>query len=139
MFPALWFYSAEEANDPQGKPNAEIDLSEIFGDPNTWYTTLHPGGNLGADSVDPSGWHTYGMLWEPNQLQFYRDGQLLYTATTAQASYFNDLKLAIRVDFAMDAPWFAASAHSDSTTTSMQMQIDYIRQYSALPFQTGTG
>jgi hypothetical protein len=34
----------------------------------------------------------------------------------------------------MDAPWFSSSAHSDTTTQSMQMQIDYIRQYDALPF-----
>jgi hypothetical protein len=78
------------------------------------------------------------MLWEPDLMQFYRDDHLLYTLSGPQASWFNNLHMAIRVNFAMDAPWFSAAAHSDSTTNStMQMQIDYIRHYDQLPFQAG--
>jgi beta-glucanase (GH16 family) len=141
IFPAMWFYSAHESADPQGKATAEIDLLEIFGDPNRWHINIHGASSFeaGSQTADTSGWHTYGMLWEPDLLQFYRDGHLLYTVTGPQASYFNDLELAIRVNFSMDAPWFPPSSQSDGSTQSMQMQIDYIRQYSELPYQTGTG
>jgi beta-glucanase (GH16 family) len=137
MFPAMWFYSANESADPTGKSTAEIDLYEIFGTPDKWSTTLHGAGttDVGTQSVDTAGWHTYGMNWQKDTLQFFEDGKMVCQATPQQASYFNDLHMAVRVNFAMDAPWFPASAHSDSTTlSSMHMQIDYIRQYSELPF-----
>jgi ABC-type transporter MlaC component len=140
MFPAMWFYSARGGADPQGKGSAEIDLFEMFGKPNEWYTATHPGGGVGSETDDTSEWHTYGMLWESDLLQFYRDEELLYSVTGPEASYFNNVPMAIRVNFAMDAPWFDASRHSDSSTpSSMYMQIDYIRQYAELPFLTGTG
>lgn len=135
-FPAMWFYSANESGDAQGKSSAEIDLSEIFGTPGKWSTTLHGAGttNVGTHTADTTGWHTYGMNWQKDLLQFYEDGQVIYTVTGAAASYFNDLKMSIRVNFSMDAPWFPASSHSDSTTPShMDMQIDYIRQYDTFP------
>lgn len=137
-FPAMWFYSANESGDAQGKSMAEIDLYEIFGTPGKWSTTLHGAGttNVGTttDPASVDGWHTYGMNWQPNLLQFFEDGKLIYQVTGAAASYYNDLKMAIRVNFAMDAPWFPTSAHSDGTTPSpMEMQIDYIRQYDVPP------
>jgi beta-glucanase (GH16 family) len=72
MFPAMWFYSADESADAQGKSTAEIDLYEVFGQPNEWHTNLHPGSEVGVTNADTAGWHTYGMLWEKDTLQFMK-------------------------------------------------------------------
>ena len=31
-----------------------------------------------------SGWHTYGLLWEPGSLTWYLDGQVVYTFTGSE-------------------------------------------------------
>lgn len=129
MFPALWFYNSMGGP----KPNAEIDLFEIFGTPNRWTTTLHPGPEVGAASEDTAGWHVYGMDWQPTYLRFYRDGVLKWQATGSNATYF-DVPMGIRINYAMDANWFPpANKSSGATPSPMTMEIDYVSVYDIKP------
>ena len=34
-------------------------------------------------TTDFTGWHVYGVLWQPGSIQFYYDGKLQQTATVA--------------------------------------------------------
>ena len=73
----MWFYSAD-ANLNPGKPSAEIDLYEIFGNPNQWHTSIH-GSRVpksAVQTVDTASWHTYGMNWQNDLLQFFEDGKM---------------------------------------------------------------
>jgi hypothetical protein len=145
MFPALWMYSSDLGNDPQGKSSAEVDVLEMFGQPNLVNTTIimkgtsyDPGNAYAVPgspfSEDTSGWHTYGYDRQPGFLKFYYDGVLMATITGSDAAWFNGVNMDVMINFAMDAPWFGSGNMSDGTTPSpMNMDIDYVRVYTTKP------
>lgn len=143
MFPALWFYSSLLGNDPQAKGRSEIDLVEIYGNPGgsnvvtTLIRGMTDGTNVGVSQHGPangdtSGWHTYGMDWQPTYINVYVDNVLLYSIGGVEATWFS-APMDIYMNFAMDAPWFAANLSDGTTPSPMSMNIDYIRVYDIKP------
>jgi beta-glucanase (GH16 family) len=59
-WPAIWMLPENGAWPP------EIDIMENYGSTPTDLT---------------SGWHTYGLLWEPGSLTWYLDGKVVFTYT----------------------------------------------------------
>jgi beta-glucanase (GH16 family) len=83
-WPALWLLPENGTWPP------EIDIMENYGSANQIECTVHWGTtNQEADQdvTSPtdltSGWHTYGLLWEPGSLTWYLDGKVVYTYTGA--------------------------------------------------------
>jgi beta-glucanase (GH16 family) len=81
-WPALWMLPENGAWPP------EVDIMENYGSANQIECTVHWGTtNQEADQEvnSPtdltSGWHTYGLLWEPGSLTWYLDGKVVYTYT----------------------------------------------------------
>jgi beta-glucanase (GH16 family) len=79
-WPALWLLPQNGSWPP------EIDIMENYGTPNLMEATLHWGASdqvayrdVISSSDLTSGWHTYGLLWEPGSLTWYLDGQVVYT------------------------------------------------------------
>jgi len=139
MFPALWLYAAPVT--PDNKGGAEIDVLEMFGAPNTINTGLHmlynnnTGSNvaLGSQTIDTTQWHTFGLDRQPGWLRFYLDGTLIYQVTGANASWYTGVPMCVRMNYAMDAPWFG-SLLSDSTTPSpLLMNVDYVTIWATKP------
>lgn len=135
MFPALWFYAARDKN-PTAQAAAEIDLFEIFGDGSggPWFSTLHDSATqsnvVQVQSLDTSQWHTYGIDWTAEKMDFYYDRQLTSSAKPDTVRFFIGAKMAIRVDFVMDATFFDSGNLSDaSTPDTLRLDLDYIRQY----------
>jgi beta-glucanase (GH16 family) len=139
MFPALWFYSAYQAN-TSAQSQAEIDLLEIFGNAggSPWVTTLHERGSSGSGQQqavssrgdDTTQWHTYGLHWTASALQLYLDRRPVGTVTGAEASYFAECAMSIRLDYSMNATWFAPGNAADSSTPDrLTMEVDYVRKY----------
>ncbi|HLO77181.1 MAG TPA: family 16 glycosylhydrolase [Magnetospirillum sp.] len=87
LWPAFWTMSEAYRWPP------EIDVMEILGDqPDDVVTTYHyqpPGGSLqstGSDTVIAGlrdGFHTYGVLWEPDRLVWFVDGVQVFTTDQA--------------------------------------------------------
>jgi beta-glucanase (GH16 family) len=109
-WPALWLLPQSQAWPP------EIDMMENWGTSSTIRTTLHwstPSGpqQAGEQVTSPTslttGWHTYGLLWEPGSITWYLDGEPVdsYTgsAVPSQPMYF-------LANLAIDGP--AASSSS---------------------------
>ena len=146
MFPALWLYAkttpdtSPDFGVPVERQAAEIDLFEAFGVANRWATTLHrkggdqlgPTDNLGARTEDIQGWHTYALEWKPTSLRVFRDGQALYEVPRDVASFF-DVDMAIRMNVAVDAPWFGPTEKSNGSVSELAMDIDYVRVYRSKP------
>jgi beta-glucanase (GH16 family) len=82
MWPALWMLPA---NNAQVLP--EIDLMEIIGTGTTqplvsFHPATGPVENLGVKTSDlSSGWHTFGLDWEPGSLTWYIDGSAVFAVT----------------------------------------------------------
>jgi serralysin len=143
MFPAIWLYATRGNTNPDNKGGAEIDIMEIFGDPTRWDTTLHYRDNannavrtnlhVATTTSDPTQWHTYAIDWQPDHLAFYLDNTLIATITGPDATWY-DTPMSLRLNYALDAPWFPTNHKTNATTpTTMHMDIDYIRVYPQHP------
>jgi beta-glucanase (GH16 family) len=133
MFPAWWLYNARGGP----KTSAEIDILEIFGDVGNAYSTSMHGlvsTTIASFTTDTNNWHTYGMDWQPTYLRFYRDHVQIAEVTGAPAAWF-DVPMGLRINFAMNAPWFSGVNKSDvSTPSPMNMEVDYVKVWDVLPF-----
>ncbi len=94
-WPALWLLPVNRAWPP------EIDMMENWGSSNAIQSTVYwgtPGDPQQAHQEFTSnnnlttGWHTYGLRWEPGSLTWYLDGQVVDTFSgnkvPSQAMYF---------------------------------------------------
>src|SRR6185312_2776432 len=122
-WPAFWLVPADGSWPP------ELDIMEqLSGSPNVAYTTSHSGASntaVGAANYipDPSGFHTYGVLWTPTELAWYVDGvEVFETATPSDM----DKPMYMIVNMAVGG-W---SGTPD--WTSADMAVDYVRAY-AIP------
>jgi beta-glucanase (GH16 family) len=109
-WPAFWLVGAGDGSSPGWPDYGEIDVTEIYGSkPDISESNFHKAdgqigaqnvnvGNLASDSnginINPpnafvagatNDWHTYGINWTANRLDWYIDGVLVrsYTAKTA--------------------------------------------------------
>jgi beta-glucanase (GH16 family) len=121
-WPAFWLVPADGSWPP------ELDaMEQLSGNPNLIYTTQHSGSGGSNWSVgsanyipDPTGFHTYGVLWTPTQLTWYVDGQEVFQ--TATPSDMNKPMYMI-VNMAVGG-W---SGTPD--WTAADMYVDYVRAY----------
>ena len=133
VWPAFWMLPASGAWPP------ELDVFEAYGGPwdiGTAHTaTTFYGGSPGADNYEQawsnqpsmtSGFHTYGVMWDPQHITFYFDGN-----ATGQLSTPPDMHqpMYLLADLAMQAL-------SGVTSDPKHLYIDYIRAYSNDPNST---
>lgn len=112
-WPAFWLVGAGDGSSPGWPDYGEIDVVEIYGsNPDTAESNFHrPGGNIGAKganvnsvgsylasvninppkallSAGTNSFHTYGINWTANKLEWYIDGVLVrsHTATSADTA-----------------------------------------------------
>jgi beta-glucanase (GH16 family) len=111
-WPALWLLPKSGTWPP------EIDIMENWGAPDSLQTTYIWGTALAPQQAAKpvttssnlvSGYHTYGLLWEPGSLTWYLDGKIVDTYTGSsvfsQPMYF-------LADLAIDGPASSGSAFS---------------------------
>ena len=133
VWPAFWMLPASGAWPP------ELDVFEAYGGPwdiGTVHTaTTFYGGSPGADNYEqvwsnqPSmttGFHTYGVMWDPQHITFYFDGNVTGQLPTPPDMHQPMYLLA---DLAMQAL-------SGVTSDPKHFYIDYIRAYSNDPNST---
>jgi beta-glucanase (GH16 family) len=118
---------------PKNGQAGEIDIMEAFGAPNRfgeggsnqihWATHFNLSSDTGGWATVPgdiyTGWHTYGVDWEPNTIIWYFDGrQIAKVATPATANS----PMYIIANLAVGGNW-PGPAGGDTA----HMGIDYIR------------
>ena len=134
-WPAFWLLPVTPVH-PAGRDTSlwqELDVVEQYGAYTQGvYSNIHttepaPSGQMWSFfSSHPeiaSGYHTYGMDWEPTGIKFYVDGVLMGTKPPA-----DDMTgpMYLLVNLARDNPYGANAA-------SMSMNVDYVRAYSPNP------
>jgi len=140
-WPAFWMLGAQYPAVPWPW-SGEIDILEAKGSQSSllWQTGHGPAGggaeaNLPTSNVHDTGvtlsndYHTYGILWQPNQLQWTFDGQVVSTITSTQwaaissadwpfnHAYYAILNLAMGGDFAGGV---------SGSLSSAQMKVDWV-------------
>ena len=155
MWPAFWMLP--EPTSASGTANeygywaacGEIDVMEAKGRlPNRIDTTLHFG-NYGSSTFQTSitslkkpitEWHTYALEWKPKNINWYIDGALVLSldskiwwsaaAPTSDTAPF-DVDFYILLNLAVGGN-FDGGREPDASFISADMEVDYVRVYSAV-------
>jgi len=134
IWPAFWLLPTDQSWPP------EIDVMEMIGSkPNELNATIHYGNNqsTGFAINEPgmtTGFHTYGVDWEPDYITWYFDGNAI--AKTATPAGMNK-PMYMLANLAVGGDW--PGSPDGTTPFPADMKIDYIRAYSAVPGGGGGG
>ncbi len=110
-------------------PNAEADITEHLGvQPNIDHVRAY-GGDGSTQTLyndvymaDPTGFHTYGLMWTPSTVTFYLDGNAVMTGPTPNTW---TQPMAMIVNMALGG-W---AGNPDPSQFPATMQVDYVRAY----------
>lgn len=148
MWPAFWMLGSNIGS--VGWPSCgEIDIMEWVDNygPSVTSSALHGpgysgGGNIGVQAgfpngtrVDDAGFHTYGVIWSPNQIQFYRDSttNVIRTITPANipagTTWAYNHPFFILLNQAVGGNWFPGP--DGSTPAVNDVLVDFVRVYQA--------
>jgi len=155
LWPAFWMLGTNISS--VGWPSCgEVDIMEWVDSYGAGVTSsaLHGpgysgGGNIGVQSgfpngtrVDDPGYHIYGVMWSPNQIQFYRDTITNVTRTITPANippgttWAYNHPFFILLNQAVGGNWFPGP--DGSTPAVNDMLVDYVRVYQAGAQPAGT-
>jgi beta-glucanase (GH16 family) len=141
IWPAFWMLG-DDISTVHWPACGEIDIMENIGkEPSINHGSLHmAGGDLTAKYALPaggklgSGFHIYGILWEPGKIQFYLDTPANTYATFAPADLsatahwpFDSGKFFVILNVAVGGNW--PGSPDLSSTFPQEMLVDYVRVY----------
>jgi beta-glucanase (GH16 family) len=133
LWPAFWMLPANNIY------SCELDIFEVLGSsPTTLYATTH--GETGRNWVvnsqaltvadTASGFHTYGVDWEPKTTTFFMDGKKIATSATPGSM---NTPMYMLINLAVGGPGSWPGAPSANTFMPAKMVIEWVRAY-ATPY-----
>ena len=155
LWPAIWMMPKDESYYGQWPKCGEIDIMESLGnDTTTSYSTIHYGephaeqqGTIvkEGDERFSAKFHEYSVEWEPGEMRFYTDGELVLTVndwfTAVQGeddkpypAPFNQ-PFFVQMNLAVGGDW---PGNPDPTTdfSKAEFEIDYVRVYQKPSYDT---
>lgn len=140
LWPAVWMLGSDIGS--VGWPNCgEIDIVEFLGhEPTKVHGTVHGPGYSGGNSIsgsyeltDPDfteDFHTFGIIWDEEKIDFYVDDYVYYTVSKMYVlsrgySWVFDKPFFIIVNLAVGGNW--PGYPDENTQFPAKMYIDYIR------------
>ena len=154
LWPAIWMMPQDESFYGQWPKCGEIDIMEVLGnETNKAYCTLHYGEPHGeqqgtkvlSDGTFASDFHDYSVEWEPGEIRWYIDDELILTAN----DWFScvdgeedkpypapfDQPFFVQMNLAVGGNW---PGDPDDTTDfeNAKFEIDYVRVYQKSEYDT---
>lgn len=128
---AFWLYTSRGSGSTH--PEAEIDICDLVGPGDRWYTHLHTGkSSLEQENVQSysDDFHVYGLHWTEGSLRVYRDNKLVKEWTGAAASFYVD---PMRVIFSLgaDMPYLGSGQRVPENIEELHMDVDWVRVWRA--------
>ena len=154
LWPAIWMMPKDEQHYGQWPKCGEIDIMEVLGnDTKTSYSTIHYGephaeqqGTIVLDNGSFSeDYHEYSVEWEPGEMRFYTDNQLVLTVndwfTAVEREEDKpypapfDQPFFVQMNLAVGGDW---PGNPDETTDfdKAEFEIDYVRVYQKDSYDT---
>jgi beta-glucanase (GH16 family) len=119
-WPSFW------SNGQSWPKDGEIDVMEVLGGEPRWHyhyedsTGKHRSVGSGYDLISPkTGWHTFGVLWEPGKLTFYYDGKNVGSVTSGVVTSEHYLIINHALSTTISPPIVAPST----------LQVDWVRHW----------
>lgn len=154
LWPAIWMMPTDESYYGQWPKCGEIDIMEVLGNqPDLTYATIHYGAphaeqqgtyQLAGESFADD-FHDYSVEWEPGEMRFYVDDNLIHTVNdwfTAEEGQddkpypapFNQTFF-VQMNLAVGGTW---PGNPDETTDfdKAEFEIDYVRVYQKPEYDT---
>lgn len=154
LWPAIWMMPTNQYKYGQWPKCGEIDIMEVLGNQvDTAYATIHYGephaekqGSLVlSNGTFADSFHEYSVEWEPGEIRFYIDGQLVnkandwFTAVAGEEEKpypapFDQL-FYVQLNLAVGGNW---PGNPDETTdfSKAEFEIDYVRVYQKPEYDT---
>ncbi|WP_303831745.1 glycoside hydrolase family 16 protein [Asticcacaulis taihuensis] len=140
VWPAIWQLPATKAL--KWPDDGEIDIMEYVGwNPDTIYHTVHTGlynhvkgtqkGILKTMPAVCGQWHTYSLLWTPDEIKEGIDGRFYYrfrNEGTGKGAWPFDRPHELILNLAVGGD-FGGKTGVDDSTMPWQFKIDYVRVY----------
>jgi len=155
LWPAIWMMPKDESYYGQWPKCGEIDIMESLGhDTTVSYSTIHYGEPHGeqqgtitkeGDERFSAKFHEYSVEWEPGEMRFYTDGELVLTCNdwfTAVEGEDDkpypapfDQPFFVQMNLAVGGDW---PGNPDETTNfdNAEFLIDYVRVYQKDAYDT---
>lgn len=154
LWPAIWMMPADEVTYGPWPRCGEIDIMELLGNqPQTVYSTIHYGDphaqQQGKKTLNEGsfadGFHEYSLEWEPGEMRFYVDGELIKTVNDWFTAFAGgkekpypapfDKTFYLQMNLAVGGTW---PGNPDETTdfSKAEFQIDYVRVYQKPSYDT---
>ena len=148
LWPAIWMMPKDESYYGQWPKCGEIDIMESLGnDTTTSYSTIHYGephaekqGTIvkEGDERFSAKFHEYSVEWEPGEMRFYTDGELVLTVNdwfTAKEGEdekpypapFNQ-PFFVQLNLAVGGDW-PGNPNDSTDFENARFEIDYVRVY----------
>ncbi len=143
LWPALWMLPTD--NVYGGWPRSgEIDIVEIIGhEPHVAHGTVHYGSAPGAghaltggrytlrnDSTFNDSFHVFTIIWEPERIQWFVDGNLYHFVWPSHLAPYHwpfDMRFHFLFNVAVGGNW--PGNPDDTTEFPQEMVVDWIRVY----------
>lgn len=155
LWPAIWMMPENEGYYGQWPKCGEIDIMESLGSDTTIsYSTIHYGephaeqqGTITktGDNRFSAGFHEYSVEWEPGEMRFYTDGELILTCNDwftavdggderAYPAPF-DQPFFIQLNLAVGGNW-PGNPNASTDFSKAEFEIDYVRVYQKPEYDT---
>lgn len=156
VWPAFWMMGNNMASGTNWPYCGELDIMEHANNRNYVEGTLHwNAGGIGAgynhvfwgsysggqyyyfpDNVNNgiNGWHTYGVIWDEQKIQWYVDDNIYLTGyLTADNAYAFQKEQFFLLNLALGGPQtgYTGNTTVDGSFSSATMYVDYVRAYQA--------
>ena len=149
LWPAFWMLGVDitSVGWPQSGEQDIMEWVQSYG-PNVTSSTIHGPGYSGGAGVgartafanggrtDDAGYHIYGVIWSPNQMQFYRDDftHPFFTVTPStpgvNGQWVFNAPFFVLMNLAIGGGGFPGTTNS-TTPNPATMLVDYVRVYQA--------
>lgn len=154
LWPAIWMMPQVEEHYGQWPKCGEIDIMEVLGNQTELaYSTIHYGEPHGEQqgtytlegTTFADDFHDYSVEWEPGEIRFYIDNNLILTAndwyTCVEGEEFKpypapfDQTFFVQMNLAVGGNW---PGNPDATTDfdKAEFEIDYVRVYQKDEYDT---
>lgn len=149
LWPAAWLMPASDELYGQWPLGGEIDIMEILGhETNKTYSTIHyglphtqSGGYLYTKAGEPDfseEFHEFSVDWEPGEMRFYVDGELVHKVNEWYTAYFRQVPAEFPAPFnadfymilnlAVGGDW-PGSPNAQTDFDKAEYYVDYVRIY----------